>query len=195
MANDIQRQLEKDAAKIDRFLRGAPRVMGQLAVREFVGSFRRQAFIDGAGVTKAWPKRKKADKKGRSILVKSGRLRRSIRVVSQESDSVTVGTDVPYAQLHNEGGILKATQSIRAHRRRRYDTDEVSAPGARKAKYVRTHIGTSDVKAHSRQLSTTMPQRQFMGANRPLNDEVLNYLKHGVDNVMRPTQNVNISPA
>jgi phage gpG-like protein len=195
MANNIQRQLEQDAAKIDRFLRSAPRMMGQLAVREFVGSFRRQAFTDGAGVTHAWPKRKKADKKGRAILVKSGRLRRSIRVTSTDSDSVTVGSDVSYAQLHNEGGVLHATQNIRAHRRRRYQEDEVSAPGARKAKYVRTHIGTSDVKAHTRTLATDMPQRQFMGASKALNDEVRNYLGQGVANVMRPTQNVNISPA
>ena len=180
MAGSPFDQLGRDAARIDRFLKGAPRVMGQLAVREYVGSFRRQAFVDGAGVTHAWPKRKKADKKGRAILVKSGRLRRSIRVVSQDSDSVTVGTDVPYAQLHNEGGVLKATQSIRAHRRRRYDTDEVSAPGARKAKYVRTHVGTSDVKAHTRTLATQMPQRQFMGASQPLNTNVRAYLDEGV---------------
>ena len=184
MASSPLDQLSRDAAKIDRFLRGAPRVLGQLAVREFVGSFRRQAFVDGAGVTQAWPKRKKADKKGRSLLVKSGRLRRSIRVTGTDSDSVTVGTDVPYAQIHNEGGTIKATASVRAHRRRRYETDEVSAPSARRAKYVRTHIGTSDVKAHSRSLSTTMPQRQFMGASKPLNDNVRAYLDEGVRKII-----------
>lgn len=195
MANNPLDQLGRDATAIERFLRGAPRVMGQLAVREFVGSFRRQAFVDEAGVTHAWPARKKADKKGRAILVKSGRLRRSIRVVSQDSDSVTIGTDVPYAQLHNEGGVLHATQNIRAHRRRRYQTDEVSAPSARKAKYVRTHIGTSEVRAHTRTLNTTMPQRQFMGASKALTDDVRAYLGQGVANIMRPTQNVTIRPA
>jgi phage gpG-like protein len=185
MANNPLSQLGKDADRIDRFLRTMPRAMGQIAVREFVGMFRRQAFVDEAGTSHAWPERKRKSKKaGRAILVKSGRLRRSIRVMSRDGDSVTIGTDVPYAQIHNEGGTLNATQSIRAHRRRRFSRDEVSGPSAKREKWVKTLIGTSDVKGHTRQLNTQMPQRQFMGASQPVTQEIRATIDAGLKNLL-----------
>lgn len=178
-------QLRKDADRIDRFLKTMPRAMGQIAVREYVGMFRRQAFVDEAGTSHAWPSRKRKDKKGgRALLVKSGRLRRSVRVTSQDGESVTIGTDVPYAQIHNEGGTLTATQSIRGHQRRRFSRDEVSGPSAKRAKWVKTLIGTSDVKGHSRQLNTEMPQRQFMGASKPVTDGIRARVDEGVKNII-----------
>lgn len=154
-------QLERDAAKIEAFMARAPKAVGQLAVREFVGNFKRQSFQDEAGVEHAWTSRKvrryrrksgkgkssrlvltaagKADR-GRAILVKSGKLRRSISVGSLDSDSVTIDSDSEYAQAHNEG---------------------------------------NDV----------LPQRQFMGGSKRLNDEVITYLQRGIDDIMRPRQN------
>ncbi|AHJ98948.1 phage virion morphogenesis protein [Hymenobacter swuensis] len=151
-------KLRQDAARIEAFLRKAPRAVGQLAVREFVGNFKRQSFQDEAGLEHAWPSRKvrryrrksgkskssrlvltKAGKgdRGRALLVSTGQLRRSITVGSLDSDSVTISTDSAYAQAHNEG-----------------------APGR------------------------TLPQRQFMGASRRLNTEVITYLKSGVDAIL-----------
>lgn len=178
-------QLGKDANRIDRFLKTMPRVMGQIAVREFVGMFARQAFVDENGTSHAWPSRKRKSKKsGRAILVKSGRLRRSIRVTSRDGDSVTIGTDVPYAQIHNEGGTLSATQSIRGHQRRRFSRDEVSGPSAKRERWVKTLIGTSSVKDHTRQLNTQMPQRQFMGASKPVNDGIRATIDDGIKNII-----------
>ncbi|MDF7813623.1 phage virion morphogenesis protein [Hymenobacter sp. YC55] len=152
-------QLEREAARIQTFMTRAPKTVGQLAVREFVGNFKRQSFQNEAGVEQAWPNRKvrrykrksgkkatrlvmskagKADR-GRALLVQSGTLRRSIRVDSLDSDSVTISTDSEYAQAHNEG--------------HKYD-------------------------------NRTLPQRQFMGASRRLNEEVITYLKSGVDAIL-----------
>jgi len=40
---------------------------------------------------------------GRAILVKSGALRRSLRKISKSRLSVTIISDLPYANVHNEG--------------------------------------------------------------------------------------------
>ena len=81
-----------------------------------------------------------------AILVDSGRLKRSIRVVSADSNRVIIGTDVPYAEIHNEG--LDGEVSVRKHSRR-----------SRKG---RLHI----VKAHKRRVH--MPQRRFLGESQAL---------------------------
>ncbi|GGF22378.1 phage virion morphogenesis protein [Hymenobacter cavernae] len=152
-------QIEREARAVEAFMKRAPKQVGQLAVREFVGNFARQSFQNEAGVETRWPSRKvrryrrksgkKAtrlrltaagkDDRGRAILVKSGKLRRSIRVDSIDSERVTISTDIEYAQAHNEGHV--------------YD-------------------------------NRTLPQRQFMGASKRLNDEVVTYLKSGVDSIL-----------
>lgn len=77
-------------------------------------------------------------------LVASGRLRRSLR-----SSPGLVYTDVEYAAIHNDGGRIDTTQSVRAHTRK----------------------GRS-VKAHTRKVSFTMPKRQFMGPSKTLEMEL-----------------------
>ncbi len=73
-----------------------PRYVGNIAVNFYKDSFRRQGFIDQGGVDQ-WKARKKTDKNKakRSILVKSGRLRRSIRIIRTGLGYVVVGTDDP----------------------------------------------------------------------------------------------------
>lgn len=194
-------QVARDAKRIEQFLKSAVRPVGQLAVREYVGSFKRQGWVNERGVFLPWKPRKgeKRNRSGvsgrrsfardeaesRAVLVQSGRLRRSIRIVDATADTVRVGTDVPYAQLHNQGGTLTGSVQVRAHRRRRFESDEVSAPRARKAKTVRVHIGDSQVKAHTRTQNTTIPRRQFMGYSRALNDDVARYLNNGVRSILR----------
>jgi phage gpG-like protein len=71
--------------------------MGNEAVNHFkVDVFNAESF-DGAH----WKPRQKDD--GRRLLVKTGRLRSSIRVMKRTRNSITVGTDVPYAEFHNKG--------------------------------------------------------------------------------------------
>jgi phage gpG-like protein len=48
-----------------------------------------------------WAPNKVTD--GRQQLVKTGRLRQSIRVLKRTNNSITVGSSVPYAKYHNEG--------------------------------------------------------------------------------------------
>jgi phage gpG-like protein len=83
-------------------------VMGVEATNFFVASFNNQSFTDTE--QDMWEERKNNKDPGRLILVGpakkgGGDLRRSIRVVETTLDSVTIGSDLPYARIQNEGGV------------------------------------------------------------------------------------------
>jgi phage gpG-like protein len=78
--------------------------MGVLAANHFTTSFRNQGFTDES--LQSWQPRKRTERSrmgNRAILVKSGRLRRSIRSKRFGFLSVKILTDVPYASVHNNG--------------------------------------------------------------------------------------------
>lgn len=74
---------------------------GEEAVRHFKENFDRQGFVDSS--VNPWEARK-SSVQTHNILHKSGALKESIRVFGYTHDGVTVGSDIPYAQIHNEGG-------------------------------------------------------------------------------------------
>ena len=82
----FQRQIEGAIAII-------PAKAGAMIVQHANEAFRNQGFTD-VGL-QPWTPSKSNKDEGREVLVKSGRLRRSIRVVNTTPDSVTVGTDAP----------------------------------------------------------------------------------------------------
>ncbi len=78
--------------------------MGVLAANHFTTSFRNQGFTDES--LQRWQPRKRTERSrmgNRAILVKSGRLRRSIRSKRFGFLAVKIYTDVPYARIHNDG--------------------------------------------------------------------------------------------
>lgn len=140
--------------------RNMPTVIGNEAVNFFKDRFRKQQWLDSS--TEAWAPRstrsetRKRDKKaGRALLVDSGRLRRSIRILAKLAGYVKVGTDVPYAQMHNEGLTVNKTVTVKQHQRKN-----------RKAK------GMATVKSHPRRMNLTMKRRQFMGKSQWLENRI-----------------------
>jgi len=78
-----------------------PVIVAREAENHFKEGFRLGGFLDD--VIQKWLPRKKPDA-GRGILVKSGRLRRSIRAVpGYDFSEIKIASDVPYARRHNEG--------------------------------------------------------------------------------------------
>lgn len=137
-----------------KFKDAYPRYVGNMAVNFYKDSFKRQGYIENSSVKK-WDKRKNNAKgEGRAILVKTGRLRRSIRIIRSGLGYVVVGTDVPYAQIHNEGGVIRTTQRVRSYSRKAFK---------RTWKGKRQNISASTISAHARIVNTKIPQRQFMG--------------------------------
>ena len=120
-----------------------PLLVGNEAVNFTLDNFKLQGFI---GTTfqkwiptkKSWGKKKK---RGGTILVGRGHLRRSIRITRLSRDAVAIGSNVRYARAHNEGLRLGVIQSVSSYSRR----------------------NGSQVRAHERKINMRIPKRQFMG--------------------------------
>ena len=76
---------------------------------EFDRNFERQAFF-----SEAWQRRKSPTRPGGSILIDTGRLRRSVSSRTTEN-SITFYTDLPYAAIHNDGGGDKGDKKMKRY--------------------------------------------------------------------------------
>lgn len=117
------------------------RDIGVKATELFDRNFEQQGFFG-----KKWQSRKNNSDPGRGILMGrgSGRLRKGVKTPQRNGNSLVWNFDVPYAKIHNEGGTIKTTQSVRAH--------------------SRTVNGKEQkVRSFTRNMNIKMPQRQFVG--------------------------------
>jgi phage gpG-like protein len=149
-----------------------PIVVGNEAINFALDNFRNQGFLGNSFVK--WPARKKITRwgqrlkrPGRALLVDSGRLRRSLRIVSLDTGTVTVGTDVPYARAHNEGSRLGLIQTVRSHSRKITKVGVVKKTTFKKKtniKWGRVDTGgTIVVKSYKRRINQHIPARRFLG--------------------------------
>ncbi|MBN2669973.1 MAG: phage virion morphogenesis protein [Bacteroidales bacterium] len=156
--------------KIDRFskaIKTLPGKMGAEAVLFSKERFRSQNWVDNR--THVWAKRKTVrgskQRQKRGVLIDSGRLMRSIRKIYVSNQVIIIGTDVPYAQVHNEG--FKGTVSVKAHKRGTYSKTKKGTgvysirSRTERTRTVREKTGSIKVKAHTKKLN--IPQRQFLG--------------------------------
>ncbi|MCW5900477.1 MAG: phage virion morphogenesis protein [Flavobacteriales bacterium] len=147
-----------------------PKKLGQAAETHFRNSFKNQGFTDKALVP--WRKRakppmtKRGKQKPHTILYQFGLLRNSVRLVRWQWNDIQVvagGSHVPYAAIHNDGGTISKSVSVRAFDRR--------------AHMARTKAGTrmrkeAKVRASTRRMNTVIPQRKFMGDSHVLRMEM-----------------------
>lgn len=125
-------------------------------------NFSKQRFVSQNWInytTEPWKKRnhsswRKQNDKGRAILVKTARLKRSVRTTSVTDSHAVIGTDVPYAAVLNFGFRGRVTQQVRKHTRS-------TRAG-----------GRSTVIAHSRTINQNIPRRQFIGASNVLTTQI-----------------------
>ncbi|MBD2769716.1 phage virion morphogenesis protein [Hymenobacter sp. BT664] len=160
------------------FLRELPQLAGAEMLDSVDQNFRTESFFGAPWA----PRVVKKGNEGRALLVQSGRLRRSFQL-KNSGLSITLFTDVPYAEIHNEGGTITGTAEIAAYERHQYEMNEVSGPHAKKPKWKKEKTGTVQVKAHSRELHIEIPQRQFMGEHPILDAKIEALIEVGMRNI------------
>jgi phage gpG-like protein len=166
MENAIGKDLNQKVLLLRKVLYDSPREIGSMAVNHFKDNFVNQSF-DGV----AWDKRKKdrSKDKGRALLVKSGTLKRSIRVISADTHQIVVGTDVVYAQIHNEGGTIIQAPRSETFTRNRHEN------GSKKGLFKK---GTKAGKGFTfKERTIKIPKRQFMGESKELTKRVDHWYK------------------
>ncbi|WP_338813733.1 phage virion morphogenesis protein [Bernardetia sp. Wsw4-3y2] len=139
--------------KLENLKRTINPILANEALVFFQDNFRRQGFLDKS--LENWKARKPSASrnKGRGILIDSGALRNSLRVVKVNNKSFVIGTNIKYAAIHNQGGKIDARVSVKGHTRR-------------------GRTGRQKVKAHNRKMNLTIPQRKFLGSSYTLRKEL-----------------------
>lgn len=163
------------------FLRRITAEVGVIAVNFSKDRFRFKNWIDKGGVEK-WKPRQRPNRKG-STLVVSGRLKRSVRKISTGDYYVMVGTDVPYAQIHNEGGKINKVVQVRGFQRKiTLRTRKIDRATGRVRK-IGKPIGQTlvNVRSHNRKMNLQMPRRQFLGDSEFLAKRIQMYMTHQID--------------
>ena len=133
--------------ELQKLYRKFPDMAGITAVNFSKDRFVRKNWLDET--PKQWEPRKRKAPGSLMVGKGSGRLKKSIRRTKVTRNSVTIATDVPYAQIHNDGGVINKTVTVKAHSRKRKGRSE-------------------NVKSHRRKMNTTLPQRQFIGESKML---------------------------
>lgn len=174
MANKFN--IPKLEKAVDFALTDALAIAARDAVNHFRKSFENEGFTDET--LSKWEKRKNYSRRGkrnggirsvlkyRKILYLKGNLKRSVRISSFSSSKQVISSNLPYSEIHNEGGVIpERTQvinfkktgsgfgSVQFHRKRtRRMKDDESNYFAQKA-----NIG-----------KVIMPKRQYIGNSRKL---------------------------
>ncbi|GAA4825516.1 phage virion morphogenesis protein [Algivirga pacifica] len=161
---------------MDKVARQVPTIVGQTATNFYKERFRHQNWVDTG--TEPWKPRKqntwtKQNNRGKAILVQSGALKRSIRVISKSSKRVVVGSvNIPYAEVHNEGYRGPVKQRVKSFRRKAHTRTLSNGE-------VRGFL-PQQVKAHSRTLHVNIPKRQYMGGSKVLDRRIERMIIHRI---------------
>lgn len=99
--NNFDQAFAKLISKVESYFNEAPKIISTLATRHFRDSFKNSGFTDEA--LEPWTPRQKGYRPGSIPLVKTGKLRGSVRATVVNRQVVQIVADVPYAKYHQEG--------------------------------------------------------------------------------------------
>lgn len=161
------------------------RDVARIALAHFNESFEKEGFSDSSFI--AWPKRSSNDlsfKLSHKLLSRSGSLHKSLRIshISPERVEIEAGGGLPYAAIHNHGGVINMQISPKM---RKYfwamyyhlkaeSTETSSLPmHVLKWKYLALKKGN--------QLSIKIPQRKYIGDSNILNEAINNHIALAIE--------------
>ena len=186
------RELTRIIDNIDKAIRRLPAKAATVAINFSQDRFLLQNWVDSSRAP--WVKRKaekwgRKARKGRALLVDSGRLRRSIRRTEIGEDYAIIGTDVPYARVHNEGYKGNIKQTVKAHTRKISRKMKVAFLNIETRKTStrtqRLRTGTANVKSYKRTLNVNIPKRQFIGQSALLDRQLEKMITKELINAMK----------
>ena len=168
-AEEIRVSIENVESEIKKqIMDDMPRLIGNAAVSMVNQNFRDAGWRDGG--LKPWKKTKRQMGKGKGsqyLPLHSSRehLSRSTQYKKTGPGEVTISNPVPYASVHNDG--FEGNVNVKAHNR------TISKGKNKGDKY--------SVRAFSRRMY--IPQRQFMGESRELNEKIENIIRNTFKNI------------
>lgn len=200
----IERKVVALKKQLDREINDVlPRKVGVIAVQHFRHNFREEGFVDGG--LRPWQKSKRqlAGGKGASSRYKTLTSARNHLMSSTEArpakGQVSIENAVPYAKIHNEGGIISSSPTITPKMRRfawamYYKTAGIRKGGAKTKrgkgktpkvipKEAQQWLGLALTKKTKLKIRAKMPKRQFIGESKELQDKVTNEIKNSLKKI------------
>lgn len=169
MRSNAKQVFKRLQSKFDQVKKEAPIILQNEGTRFFTENFRKKSWNDVP-----WKQRARGNKSHNPLLV--GKTRRLINSVNRSAREANItrikwATDIPYAQIHNDGGTIhvRAHQKTVGFRKKRGEYRYVFAKiGAKKRGATLANDYT--IPAHD----VKMPKRRFMGVNQKFKDRLRN---------------------
>ncbi|MDR1372607.1 MAG: hypothetical protein LBJ17_05720 [Dysgonamonadaceae bacterium] len=177
---DIRLQYHDSAH--DSLLRDTARMVAVESVNFFKKSFVKGGFTDNS--FQAWEGRQTPIGHGSRVMYvsgKSGNLRDSIRKTEESTKRVVVGTDKPYAEIHNEGGFIVVTARMKKWWWWQYSKLAGSVRTTKKGKISKSarNVGAGKKAEFCKRMALMkvgsrikIPKRQFIGESKTLMNEL-----------------------
>ena len=183
--NDIEKKLKK-------VLNAMPTVIGQTAVSHFQENITKRQGVPSSGSLQRFKNRVFENSRGRGkgILNDTGNLVDSIKIISRNQNSVNVGiraSEIPYAELHQQGGKIPITDKMRKFFWAKYYqyASPVGRTRGKRSASISQEADFWKAMALKRKNSTiTIPKRQFMDATPDLEKAILRTIKTEMNQII-----------
>lgn len=171
------KKIVADLNKVSKEIKEMVDIMGVYAINHYKKSFVNGGFTDTH--FEPWKKRKRDRGKDstRGILIKTRRLSRSLVSKRVGKYSVRISSNVPYALIHNEGGIIKKKDSVRTLNFKITRDGRSRFSKAKKANYQEDF----NISAHK----IVIPKRQFVGYSYVLMNKIEKKFKYKIRRIFK----------
>ena len=160
---DIYRKIDQMA---DNWRQYAPNIVAETATEYYKERFRDKGW-DGT----PWPEVKRPNPRG-SLMVRSGALQSTIRpsMITQNEVVISAGNPrVPYARIHNEGGIVRHPGGTAFA--------PIGDPADKRFRWVSNQKAASKNYPRTKPHDIPIPQRKYMGDARELRRRLYDRLR------------------
>jgi hypothetical protein len=190
-AKEIDKLLARYRGGKLRIVQGA----AGMALAFFKDSFVQQGFTDTH--FEAWPGRNAGmPDKGRAMLVKTGTLKRSLRIKQVHINGAIIGVDwaIPYAELQNSGGKIRITPKMRrffwamyyqAAGKMTYNVKTKAASATKANEKLNDQASFWKNMAITKEEFITIPKRQYIGESAVLDGKIKAYIGVQLDKIFK----------
>ena len=183
--NDLEKQLKK-------VLNAMPTVIGQAAVSHFQDNITKRQGVPSSGSLQRFKNRvfESSRGRGKGILNDTGNLVDSIKIISRSPNSVNVGiraSEIPYAELHQQGGKIPVTDKMRKFFWAKYYQHASPVGRTRGKRSASTNQEADFWKAMAlkkKNSMITIHKRQFMDATPDLEKAILRTIKTEMNQII-----------
>lgn len=200
--NDFEKEIQAKVKELDKLAKDIlPTKIGVLAKRHFQDNFRNGGFVDDG--LKPWQKAKRqssksADAKYGTLLSRQRNLFKGLEYIPSPY-GVKICNQVPYASVHNWGETVypRVTSKMRkfgwAKYFASYGIKKTDSKEVRKQKIASAESGAKNQAEEWKRLALTkkeklsikMPQRQFLGESKELNEAVRDKIENEVEKILK----------